>query len=192
MGKSTAFLESPYFWKAAAWQKSWVIEAGYDRGLSPLIKSPVLVINYNNNIIADSHKLHCSWSRKRVGKITFLFRLVKKIEIYSKTSLINQISQLVDEFGGLTTILPLFSVVVRWHYFHSSSTYQSPPDRLDTSICSVSPTWLLVSQVGETWSVRIEGLSPTSAAATQLWVATVRNIVTTMTFLSHHRFAAVV
>lgn len=95
------------------------------------------------------------------------------------------------KFGLLTTILPLFSdIVVHWHSFHSSSTQQFPPDRLDTSVCSVSPTWLLVSQVGETWSVRIEGLNPISATATQLRVATVCSIVTTMTFLSHHGFAA--
>lgn len=52
---------------------SWIC-----RSLSPLIKSPVLVINYNNNTIADSHKLHCSWSRKGVGKNHFFIQTSEK------------------------------------------------------------------------------------------------------------------
>lgn len=114
MGRTSAFLENPHFWEEAGWQKLWVIEAGYDRGLSPLIKSPVLVINCSNNIIADSHKLHCSWSRKGVGKITFLFKMVKNIR--------NLFQNFTYQSDFPTTILPLFSdVVVHWHSFHSSS-----------------------------------------------------------------------
>lgn len=43
-GKEYCLSWKPLFWETAEWQKWWVIEVRYDRGVSPLTNSPVLVI----------------------------------------------------------------------------------------------------------------------------------------------------